>query len=172
MVEISGMLAYSTSDFDDGYHSLQRRYTAQLDFKFTPVSALEFEYTDSITKISYPTTLGGYLLLPTRQATTYKDKIYSFNWVQNIVPSKWILQPYFVIGGGRMTRVVTVELPDIPYRQESSQNVTTGTGGLGVRLFFTRSMAVKAEAKTYVPNFQFAKWKETQMLSVGVSWTF
>ncbi len=172
VIEVSGMLAYSTSDFNDGYHSLQRRYTGQIDFKFTAVSALEFEYTDSTTKVSYNTDLGGLLKNPTRQASTYHDQIYSFNWVQNLVSSKWILQPYFVIGGGRMTRKHSVELPHFAYRAESTQNVTTGTGGLGLRLFLTKSMAIKAEAKTYVPSFQFSKWKENQMLSVGLSLAF
>ncbi|HEY8279357.1 MAG TPA: outer membrane beta-barrel protein [Bdellovibrionota bacterium] len=172
VIEISAMLAYSTSDFEDGYHSLQRRYTGTIDFKFTPVSALEFEYTDSTTRITFPTTLGGYIALPTRQVTNYKDQVYSFNWVQNLVSTKWILQPYFVIGGGKMHRVVTVDLPEYRYSEKSSQNLTTGTGGLGVRLFMTKAMAVKAEAKTYVPEFRFSKWKENQMLSLGLSWAF
>ena len=104
-VEISGMIAYSTSDFADGYHSMQRRYTASADFKFTPVSAFEFEYTDSVTNINYTTDLGGYLPKGTKQQTSYKDIIYSFNWVQNLVSTKWILQPYLVVGGGRMNQI-------------------------------------------------------------------
>ncbi len=172
VIEISAMLAYSTSDFADGYKSTQRRYSGSMDFKFTPVSALQFEYMDSSTSISYNTTLGQVLTTPTREAITYLDKVYSFNWVQNLVPSKWIIQPYFVIGGGRLTRRYTDELPEFGFKQVTTQNVVTGTGGLGIRLFFTRSMAIKAEAKTYVPNFQFSKWKENQMLSVGLSWMF
>lgn len=171
-VDISAMLAYSKSDFADGYKSEQRRYTGSAALKFTPVSALEFEYTESVTKISYNTTLGQLLKVSTREALTYEDQIYSFNWVQNLVSSKWILQPYVVVGGGRMTRKVTDELPEYAYRVVTTENVTTGTAGVGLRFFLTRAMAIKTEAKTYVPKFQFSKWKENQMLSVGLSWSF
>lgn len=171
-VEISAMLALTKSEFSDGYKSESRRYTGSIDFKFTAVSAFELEYTDSTTKTSFTTTLGGLLLRPTRQEVTYKDQIYSFNWVQNLVSSKWIIQPYFVIGGGRMVRKVTISLPEVPYSQNTTQNVTQGTGGVGLRIFLTKAMAIKAEARTYVPDFKFDKWKETQMMSVGLSWMF
>src|SRR5687768_15756259 len=94
-VELAGMLAYSTSDFADGYKSVQRRYTGSIDFKFTAVSALQLEYTDQKTFIGYPTTLGN-RIPSTREEITYLDKIYSFNWVQNLVSTKWIIQPYFL----------------------------------------------------------------------------
>lgn len=172
VIELSGMIAYSSADLGDGYTSLQRRYTGTIDFKFTAVSALEFEYTDSYTEFANPSYLDGILTTPIKEVTTYKDRIYSFNWVQNLVSTKWILQPYFIIGGGHMSRHYTQSYPDIPFSQDSTQNVVTGTGGLGVRLFLTRSMAIKVEAKTYVPNFQFAKWKKDEAVSAGLSWSF
>src|SRR5262249_19773142 len=126
----------------------------------------------ALTQYAYPSDLGGILKTPVKEETTYRDQVYSFNWVQNLVSTKWIIQPYFIIGGGRLQRKYTVELPDIPFTQESTQNVITGTGGFGLRIFLTRSMALKGEVKTYVPNFQFAKWKDDEALSVGLSWTF
>jgi len=171
-VEISGMLAYSKADFADGYKSVQRRYTASIDFKFTSVSALQFEYTDSVTKVSYLTNVGSLLSYYTQEAITYRDKIYSFNWVQNLVPSKWILQPYFLIGGGRLVRRYSKEYPEFGLSTVVTQNKVTGVGGLGLRLFLTKKMAIKSEIKTYVPDFRFSKWKENQMLSVGLSWLF
>lgn len=172
VIEVSGMVAYAKADFADGYKSVQRRYTTSLDFKFTAVSALQFEYTDSTTKVSYPTNVGTLLPYFTTEAITYKDKIYSFNWVQNLVSAKWILQPYVVFGGGRMTRKYSKEYPEFGLSEQVTQNVTTGVGGAGLRLFLTRNMAVKGEMKTYVPDFRFSKWKENQLLSVGISWLF
>lgn len=172
VVEVSGMVAYSKANFADGYKSMQRRYTGSLDFKFTAVSALQFEYTDSVTKVSYLTNVGTLLPYYTTEAITYKDKIYSFNWVQNLVSSKWIIQPYVVFGGGRMTRKYSKEYPEFGLAERVTQNVTTGVGGAGLRLFLTRNMAVKGEAKTYVPDFRFSQWKENQMFSVGLSWLF
>ncbi len=172
VVEISGMVAYSRSRITDDYTSMQRRYTGSIDFKFTAVSAFELEYTDSLTEETFPTDLDGRLPKTTQQNTSYHDTIYSFNWVQNLVSSKWIIQPYFVVGGGRLSRHYSIALPEFGVTQTLSQNVTTGTGGLGLRIFLTRNMAVKGELKTYVPNFQFAKWKDNEMLSAGLSWSF
>jgi len=172
VVEISAMVGYNTAQFNDGYRSVQRRYTGTLGFKFTAVSAIEFEYTDATTIVSYNTQLSNLLARPTRQESTQKDQIYSFNWVQNLVSSKWIIQPYFLLGGGRMTRVYKVGLPEFGFEQVTTQKVTQGTGGVGIRIFLTRSMAIKTELKSYVPNFQFDKWKENQLLSAGVSFAF
>lgn len=171
-VETSAMIAYSKSNFNDGYSSMQRRYTGTIAFKFTAISALEFEYSDSVSKVSYLTDIGTKLPSYTRLAYTYKDKVYSFNWVQNLVPSKWIIQPYLVLGGGKMQRRATEELPELGYSRTVTQNVTSGTGGAGLRIFLTRNMAIKLEARTYVPNFNFKKWKENQMTSAGLSWLF
>jgi hypothetical protein len=172
VIELSGMVALSSSNLGEGYTTKQRRYTGSIDFKFTPVSAIEFEYTDSLTENTFPTDLDGRLAANTRENTSYKDIIFSVNWVQNLVSSKWILQPYVVIGGGRLQRKYTMSLPEFGFEQKLTQNVTTGTGGLGLRIFLTRSMALKSEIKTYVPNFQFGKWKDNQMLSIGLSWAF
>jgi hypothetical protein len=171
-VELSGMVAYSKSNFNDGYDSMQRRYTGTVSFKFTQVSAIEFEYTDSVAKTSYLTNVGSQLKYYTRVAYTYRDKVYSMNWVQNLVPSKWIIQPYFLIGFGKMQRKATEEYPEIGYSASVTQNVSSGTGGGGLRIFLTKNMAIKFEARTYVPNFNFKKWKENQMTSAGISWLF
>lgn len=172
VIELSAMVAYSKSDFADGYKSMQRRYSGSMDFKFTAVSALQFEYTDSTTKISYPTNVGTLLPYYTQEAITYKDEVYSFNWVQNLVSSKWVIQPYVVLGGGRMVRRYSKEYPEFGLSEKVIQKNTTGVGGVGLRIFLTRNMAIKSEAKTYVPDFRFSKWKENQMLSAGVSFVF
>ncbi len=172
VVELSGLVSYGRVNFADGYKSTLRSNSGSIDFKFTQVSSIQFEYTDRITKVSYPTNVGGELAFYTPEATTYKDKIYSFNWVQNLVPAKWIVQPYVVLGGGKMKRQLRREYPELGVSQSVTQNVTTGTAGVGLRVFLTKTMAIKSEMKTYVPKFQFSKWKENQQYSVGLSWLF
>lgn len=172
VIETSAMVAYSKAGFSDGFKSSQRRYSAGIEFKFTPVSGIQFEYTDSVSKTSYPTDIGRILPFYVTESITYKDKVFSFNWVQNLVPAKWIIQPYFKLGGGKMTRKYTRELTGYGVIDRITQNVTTGVGGVGVRLFLTRSMAVKGEFNSYVPDFRFSKWKESQLMSVGLSWVF
>lgn len=171
VVELSATGAYSKAKFDD-YDTTQRRYTGSIDFKFTSVSALQFEYTDSQTKANSLVDAG--IIDPNyiTKAETYRDKIYSFNWVQNLVPSSWILQPYFVVGGGKIRRYRSIEYPALKLKYEARQSETTGVGGVGVRLFFLKNLALKGELKTYVPKFRYSQWRDNQMMSVGFSWLF
>lgn len=172
-VELSGLVAYGKTELaNENYRSRQLRYTGTVSFKFTSVSALEFEYTESTTKYSYLTNIGTIFPHLTREDIVSKDKIYSFNWVQNLVSSRWLIQPYLVFGGGRMVRYYSQSFSEFGYSSSISQNVTSGTAGVGLRIFLTRNLAVKAEQKTYVPNFHFKSWKENQMLSIGLSWLF
>lgn len=171
VVEVSAMYASSKSQFDD-YKGTQRRYTGSIEFKFTQVSSIQFEYTDSFSENQTKTDIGTNLVHLTPMITTYSDKIYSVNWVQNLVPAKWILQPYIVFGGGKVARKASQSIPEINKTVSDKQSSTTGTAGAGLRIFLLQNMALKTEFKSYVPDFKFKKWKENQMLSVGLSWLF
>jgi hypothetical protein len=173
VVELSALYAYSKSQFDE-YKSEQRRYTGSIEFKFTQVSSIQLEYTDSYSENTGLTTIGSMVLERTPLLTTYRDKIYGVNWVQNLVPAKWIVQPYFVVGGGKVFRKASQTRPLVANDPTitDSQNSTTGTLGLGLRIFLLQNMALKTEFKSYVPDFKIKKWKDNQMLSVGLSWLF
>jgi opacity protein-like surface antigen len=171
VVEVSAMYAYSKSEFED-YKGVQRRYTGSVEFKFTQVSSIQLEYTNSSSEYRTQTDIGTNMVYLTPLVTTYNDKIYSVNWVQNLVPAKWIVQPYLVLGGGKVARKVTQTRPELGKSQTDTQNSTTGTAGAGLRIFLLQNMALKTEFKSYVPDFRFSRWKENQMLSVGLSWLF
>lgn len=171
--EISGTVAYSTSNLNSLSYSRQNRYSAELAWRFTQVSAIEISYMRSRTKIAQTIPLQSMLYPSITQTVLYDDHVYSASWVQNLVPATWILQPYFKIGGGRLNRKQKVDysVPLIP-NQEANQKVDTGVAGFGARLFLTKSMALKGEFVTYVPKYRFSKWKDAQMFSVGLSWIF
>lgn len=173
VIELSSTAAYSKTDFED-YKNTQRRFTGSIDFKFTPVSALQFEYMDSLSKTTTKVDVGLGLLGPNMQPRhqSIRDRVYSFSWVQNLVPSKWIIQPYVLIGGGKMERKYRDEIPARQQLFEDSQKTTTGVAGAGMRVFFLRNLALKAEVKTYVPKFKYSEWKHNQLLSLGFSWLF
>jgi hypothetical protein len=86
------------------------------------------------------------------------------------VPAKFVIQPYFKVGAGKMTRKQTQAY--LGRSESASQRVVTGVGGIGLRIFLTRSMAIKGEFTTYVPDVRFTKWKENQNFSGGLSWMF
>lgn len=172
IIETSFMANFDRAKFAGNYNTSQRRLTADLDFKFTAVSSIQIEYVDSVSKASYPTNVGTLLPHYTADNVTYQDRVYSVNWVQNLVPSKWVIQPYFKVGGGRMVRKYREELPEFNYVTTASENIVTGVGGLGLRIFLTKNMAIKGEFSTYVPKFHYKSWKDNEQVSYGISWTF
>ena len=175
VIELTALAAYGRSRFADGYSSRQNRYTGSVEFKFTSISSIQFEYSQTTTKISFPVPTSLCSLLGSScgsEAITYLDQVYSFNWIQNLVPSKFIIQPYFKIGGGKLFRRQTTELTTLGIKQINTENVATGIAGLGIRIFLTRNMALKGEIASYVPDFKFAQWKDNQLFSTGLSWMF
>jgi hypothetical protein len=171
-LEISGTIAYGKANLGKNAYSRQNRYSAEIAWRFTKVSAFEASYMRSRTKISQPISLDFLLFQTINQAVTYDDQVISLSWVQNLVPSSFIVQPYFKVGGGRLFRRQTVEYSALFSKQVVSQKSDTGVGGLGLRIFLTKNMALKGEVVTYVPKFRFSTWKDSQMFSVGLSWIF
>lgn len=175
VVEMSFLAGYGRSEFKVNgghYKALQRKYSGSIDLKFTQVSSLQVEYSDTMNRISSPTNVGVVVTQYTTETITYQDKIYSFNWVQNLVPSKWLIQPYIKFGGGRINRRQTLEYPEYGEKYTVTQKIVTGVGGVGLRIFLTKSLALKGELNTYVPDFKFSVWKQNQMFTSGLSWLF
>ncbi len=172
VIETSLMASYGRANFSDSYSYMERRYSGSIEFKFTAVSGIQFEYTDSYSRSTYDTTVGSLLPTTTKETTSYRDKVYSFNFVQNLVPAKWLIQPYFKVGGGRLDRVYAQEIPEFHIKQVITQRQNTGVGGLGLRIFLLRNLALKGEFNTYVPDFRFSKWKDNEQFSAGISWLF
>lgn len=171
-IELSGMISYGRSNLGDGASSRQNRYTAEVAWRFTKVSAFELAYSTSRTKITQPVNLNSVIFTTVNQTTIYDDEVYSASWVQNLVPSSFIIQPYAKLGGGRLIRKQRAEYSALFAAQELTQKSVTGVAGLGLRIFLTRNMALKGEFVTYVPKFRFKEWQDSQNFSGGLSWMF
>ena len=172
VIETSALVSYGKADLGNDVTTRQNRYTFSVAYRFTKVSALEVSYSQSRTKISTPLSLDS-ILFPTIQETiTFDDQVYSLSWIQNLVSSKWIIQPYLKLGAGKLVRKKKAEYSTLLDSQEEIQKSETGVAGIGLRLFLTKRMALKGEAITYLPEFRVSKWKESQQFSGGLSWLF
>jgi hypothetical protein len=170
VIETSIMGSYNRSQPAEGYRSTKRSYTGSIDFKFTAVSAVQFEYTHATSVYTFPSTLGGLLGTAVTVTLRQEDQLYNVNWVQNLVPAKFLIQPYFKVGIGRLLHKERQDFIGIV--ETSSQRYVNGVGGIGLRIFLTRNMALKGEFVTYVPDARFSKWKDNQNFSGGLSWVF
>lgn len=173
-VEISSMFSYGKSELGGGAFTQQTRYSFSFALRFTKVSAIEVSYLRSKTKNFSPDVLDSLVSDVIDQTLTYDDTVYSANWVQNILPSKWILQPYLKVGAGRLIRKQRVDYTGIlsGESKETIQESVTGVVGAGVRLFLLKNMALKGEFISYMPKFRLSTWKDSQLFTAGFSWLF
>lgn len=170
--EISALIAYSQSKFDEKTYSRQNRYTGEFAWHFTSVSAIEFSYSRSYTKIAQTVTTSSLLFPTITESVTYDDTVYGASWVQGLLPADFLLMPYFKVGAGRMVRKQKVEYSALVNTQEFSQKADTGVAGAGVKITLTKSFSVKGELVSYMPNFKLSTWRDSEMFSVGLSWMF
>ncbi len=173
-VEISATLSYGKSELGNRAFTRQNRHSFSVAFRFTKVSAIEVSYLKSRTRVFTPDVLNSIISEVVDQTVTYDDTVYSASWVQNLLPSRFILQPYFKIGSGRVVRKQNVHYTSI-LSSENSENIqasATGVAGVGVRLFLLKNMALKGEFVSYIPKFRLSTWKDSQLFTGGFSWLF
>lgn len=171
-LELGGTIAYGKSNLGQGASSRTNRYTAELAWRFTRVSAIELSYMRGRTKFSQTVQLDSIVMSSINQSVTMDDYVISASWVQNFVPADFIIQPYFKIGGGRMVRKQRVVYSAIWTPQEVNQKTETGVLGLGLRIFLTKRMALKGEFVSYMPRFHLSEWQDSQLFSAGLQWIF
>ncbi len=173
-VEISSMFSYGKSDLGNGAFTKQTRYSFSVGLRFTKVSAIEVSYLKSQTKNFSPDVLDSLVSEVIDQTLTYDDQVYSASWVQNLLSSKYILQPYFKVGAGRLIRKQRVDYTGILASEstEAIQESVTGVAGVGLRLFLLKNMALKGEFVSYMPKFRLSTWKDSQLFTAGLSWLF
>lgn len=166
-VELSALVSYNRSEINADTVSRQNRYSGAIEFYFTAISSIKFSYTYARTRIKQPTNIS---FAPTLNVEI-EDKVLSMNWVQGLLPSKFAIQPYLQIGGGRMWRSRSNEFPDFPlFNSEGSDRNETAVGGAGLKIKITKRINLKGEFTVLVPEFRFSQWKKNQYFSVGLSW--
>lgn len=152
---------FNKSDYTGGNFTWTRRWGASIGFHFSERSGVEVAFQDIVDR----TKIDGF------ENTTFHDQIYSANWVQALVGRKVAIQPYFKIGIGQLNREAEGEYAN-GARPPALLDSVTGVLGAGLRLYLTRTFAVRMEATSYLAGGSVRTWKDNVSVSFGASLFF
>lgn len=158
--EVSLGFSFNQSNYSGSNYSWTRRWSASVGYYFTERSGIEISFQDVVDR----TKIDGY------GDTTFHDRVYSANWVQAITGKTSPLQPYFKVGLGQLDREATGS-----YINGSPNPLVlslTGVVAVGLRIYVTRSFALRVEGTSYLTGGDISTWQDNVGLNFGSSFYF
>lgn len=156
--EVSSGFSFNRSNYTNNNFSWTRRWGASLGYHFSERSEVEVAFQDIVDR----TFIEGY------EDTTFHDRIYSVNWVQEFFGKNTPFQPYFKVGVGQLNRSASGT-----YAGGASPpalvDSLTGVLGAGLRIHLSRTFGIRTEATTYLARGSIRTWKDNVSLNVGFS---
>lgn len=161
MIEISSGGSYDRSNYSSGNYSWTKRIGGSLGIHFSELSSLEFSFQYVVDR----TKIDGL------QDTTFRDRIYSMNWVQAFTDKSYMFQPYIKAGIGQLNRTGTGTYANGASPPPFVDSVT-GVLGAGVRIYFTKRFAFRIEGTSYLAGGRLRTWRDNVGATFGLSLYF
>ena len=159
--ELGGTFSYQHNTYAGGTFTWTRMYTASFGYYFTADSEVEFSYQDS-TNETYE---------PSVQDITYRDRVYSFNFLYHLLDEKDWFRPYFRAGLGQLNRDATGWYQG-GYSPAGRLDQVTVIAGIGFKAKIVSQFSFKAEATTYLSGGSVSSWKDNIQINIGGSYFF
>ena len=156
--EYSFGFSYNRSNYSDNNYSWSRRWGTSLGYHFNDTSELELSFQD----VTDRTSISGF------EDTTFHDQIYSANWVQGLLGKGYWIQPYVKVGIGQLNRTASGTYMGGAQPPAILDQVTPVLGA-GLRLYLSRSFAIRSEATTYLDGGAISTWQQNVAVSIGAS---
>lgn len=161
--EISAGASFNRSNYGEGSYEWNRRWSGSFGYHFTQRSEVELSFSDSVTRTNIP----GY------QNTTLHDQTYSAAWIQSLLGSAALVDPYLKAGIGQLNRVASGTYDSYGGAAADSQTGSlTQILGVGVRIGLTKRFGIRGEANTYITGFRLSTWQDNVYLTTGLSFYF
>lgn len=159
--EVSTGLNYSRSKYSGGSYTWSRRLGGSIGYNFNDSSTLEFAAQKSYERNHYE----GF------EDSFYDDQVYSVNFVWNILSKQSMFQPYLKAGVGQLVRNATVyNASGQSQLQELDQ--LTGVIGAGLRIYLTKTTALRLEGTSYLSGAKLGTWRDNFGTTFGISLYF
>ncbi len=159
--EFSSGFNYSHSAYSGGSYSWNRRLGGSVGYNFSDSSTLEIAYQKSFERDHYE----GF------EDSFYNDQVYSLNLVWNLLGRNAPIQPYAKIGIGQLNREATV-YDSVGRSQVQHLDQVTGVIGAGLKLFLTKTFAIKVEGTSYLAGAKISTWRDNFGATFGVSFYY
>jgi len=153
--ELSGSFSFAKNRIDANNRSKRVSYRGAFGFHFTQVSGVELSY--SMITTQYESSLNA--------GITVKDRIYSFRWVQSLVPRNTPVQPYIKVGVGQLNRNASGLI-------SGKTDAVILDLAVGIRIFVSQQIAFNLEVNSYPEGGNISTWDENLLLSAGGSFYF
>ncbi len=160
--EVSAGIAYSRSNYTGDNFSWSKRIGASFGYHLSQFSEIELAFQDVYTV----TQIAGF------ENTTFHDQVYSINWVQSLLPKSFAIQPYVKLGVGQLNRDATGTYGFGVASPPTLVDSVTAILGAGLRIYITRTFAIRAEAASYLTGGSISTWKDNVATTVGLSYLF
>lgn len=157
-VEISVGFSYNHDTYTGSDYSWERRWGASAGYYLTELTEFEVGFQDVYTV----TSIAGF------ENTTFHDQIYSLDWVQNFVGKQFPIQPYSKLGIGQLDRTASGSYTGGVAPPAVLDEVTIIIGA-GLRLYFTRSFALRSELTTYLVGGAISTFSQNVAFTAGCS---
>ncbi len=160
-VEVSMGFSYNQTRYSETSYSWTRRWGGSFGYHLTEKTEIELAFQDVFDR----SLITGY------EDTTFHDQIYSANWVQALTSKSVPIQPYFKVGIGQLNREAhgTYASGASP---PAIMDSLTGIVGGGMRIYFTRTFAIRSELTSYMTGGSIRTYKDNTAVSFGLSLSF
>jgi hypothetical protein len=160
-IELSIGASFNRSNYSETSYAWTRRLGFSVGYHLTELSEIEIAFQDVIDRT----------FIQDYQDTTFHDEVYSANWVQSLTGKESVFQPYFKVGVGQLRRTATGSYAS-GAAPPSEIDSLTAILGAGLRIYITKTFAIRGEATTYLTGGALGTWQDNYALQAGVSWFF
>ncbi len=159
--ELGGGYSYSNNSYNGGSFTSTKSYSTTFGYFFTQDSEVEFMYQDT-TNQEFVTNV---------QDITYRDRVYSVNFLYHFMDEKDAFRPYVRSGVGQLNRDATGSYSG-GYAPPGRLDQVTVIGGIGFKAKIIGQFGVKGEAISYLVGGGISTWKDNISINFGGSFYF
>jgi hypothetical protein len=159
--ELGGAFSYSHNAYQGGSETWTRSWTGTFGYYFTADSEIEFSYQDSTNNETVPNV----------QDITYRDRVYSVNFVYYLAEDTSRVRPYVRAGVGQLNRDMSGSYQG-GYKPGAALDQLTVIGGIGIKAKLSGRFGLKAEVVDYLAGGGISKWRDNMQVNIGGSLYF
>lgn len=160
--ELGGGISYNRSNYNGGSYNRTTAYSLSLGYYFSQDSEIEFMYQDSTTKN----------FVPNVQDLTYRDRVYSMNFLYYLFDDQAQFKPFFRFGVGQLNRDATGTYQNGAFTAPGRLDQLSVILGAGIKARVGARVGLKAEATTYLTGGSISTWQDNITLNIGGSFFF
>lgn len=159
--ELGAGYSYQHNAYNGGSFTTENSWNSSLGYYFTADSEVQFTYQDTV----------NHQVVPNVQDITYRDRVYSINFLYHLFEERSPIRPFLRMGVGQLNRDATGTYGGGLSPPGRLDQVTV-VGGAGLKMKLSSRFGIKVEATSYLIGGAVSTWKDNLAINVGGSFYF